>query len=73
MAAILLFCVVFSVYELVHADDATFSTEDCNHVCVQVGCFATFRVIRRRGEMYIGHGCLCVCVPVSSDNNLEAE
>ena len=24
----------------------------------------TFRVRRSRGEMYIGHGCLCICVSV---------
>ena len=28
------------------------------------GEFVTFRVRHSRGEMYIGHGCLCVCLSV---------
>jgi len=32
-------------------------------VCVCV-CIITFRVRRSRGEMYIGHGRVCVCLPV---------
>jgi len=33
-------------------------------LCCRYDAIITFRMRRSRGEMYIGHGCLCVCLSV---------